>query len=585
MTPYGKLDKDRHDIRVLYLQHERVSRARGLDCLLRVLPRHDLDNSRGYQVLSYVWGSERETKEIILNGFAVKICSNLFEALCQIWTRDPLLAIWADAICINQDDLEEKADQVQIMSSIYAHGQAVMVWLGEAEASTGQAWELLASSNIHVAEPGVSERELDSAPALIDLGTRPWWLRCWTFQELVLAPRAYVLCGTHILGWEKFENNLLRLATRLSRRVDCCDVLSNLRLLQHSERLIEGNRIDFTDLVIDSRLRQASDPRDKIYALLGFQHSEGIAPIITNYTDPIFMAYARATARCIESSRSLRILRGAGLRFLPDTVDELCNGEPVAGTSVTGNRKWPSWVVNFNNPIATSLLERDPDFNVFESVLDPSRTFRPVISIFEDKLTVKLEGIALGLLSQAVRSQRASNVTSLPDCLRHMSKEPNQKNVRKPIKSYVKRFLHPAKGKEKRTFMTNAENDAVLRRLDMHSVMQALSIHNAQQCSCLKIAKRTTEPWAVTLDYLAALDNLAGHAELDHLREHDLICLLDGSHDFFVLRAVAPQSSRSPQRDGPTVEFNLVATLRPHHLLFQQQLENFDRFEASFVLV
>lgn len=38
---------------------------------------------------------------------------------------------WVDAICINQEDLEERSAQVQIMPDIYSNASCVIVWLGD----------------------------------------------------------------------------------------------------------------------------------------------------------------------------------------------------------------------------------------------------------------------------------------------------------------------------------------------------------------------------------------------------------------------------------------------------------------------
>jgi hypothetical protein len=64
--------------------------------------------------------------------------------------RDPDLprVMWIDAVCINQNDLEERGDQVQIMALIYAYAAKVTVWLGEeADGSNEAMQEIWASAN------------------------------------------------------------------------------------------------------------------------------------------------------------------------------------------------------------------------------------------------------------------------------------------------------------------------------------------------------------------------------------------------------------------------------------------------------
>lgn len=56
---------------------------------------------------------------------------NLYAALLQL--RDPFFerVLWVDAICINQSDEEEKAQQVTSMTRIFGLASRVIVWLGE----------------------------------------------------------------------------------------------------------------------------------------------------------------------------------------------------------------------------------------------------------------------------------------------------------------------------------------------------------------------------------------------------------------------------------------------------------------------
>ena len=50
---------------------------------------------------------------------------------------------WIDAICINQEDLQERSTQVLLMSKIYSQAQCTMAWLGEQDAYTVPAVQVL----------------------------------------------------------------------------------------------------------------------------------------------------------------------------------------------------------------------------------------------------------------------------------------------------------------------------------------------------------------------------------------------------------------------------------------------------------
>lgn len=96
-----------------------------------------------YECLSYVWGSVEDKETIRVNDAGFAVTKNLHGALRRL--RDPDLdrTLWVDAVCINQNDLEERANQVQIMALIYAYASRVVVWLGEEADGSKEAMELL----------------------------------------------------------------------------------------------------------------------------------------------------------------------------------------------------------------------------------------------------------------------------------------------------------------------------------------------------------------------------------------------------------------------------------------------------------
>lgn len=66
---------------------------------------------------------------ILVDGHGMMAGENLFWALGSL-SLHGLRVIWVDAICINQDDLEKRNQQVSPMAFIYSRAQTVLVWLG-----------------------------------------------------------------------------------------------------------------------------------------------------------------------------------------------------------------------------------------------------------------------------------------------------------------------------------------------------------------------------------------------------------------------------------------------------------------------
>lgn len=107
-----------------------------LEC--EIVEAHDLDVS--YEALSYAWGDNELSNSVQVRHSTgteqpsrnIPITRNLFEALRRLQLNAPR-TLWIDALCINQNDLTEKASQVARMGQIYRNASAVIVWLGEDE--------------------------------------------------------------------------------------------------------------------------------------------------------------------------------------------------------------------------------------------------------------------------------------------------------------------------------------------------------------------------------------------------------------------------------------------------------------------
>lgn len=85
-----------------------------------------------YDALSYTWGRPNIVKGIELNGTRVDVRENLWSALVHLRNATEGRVIWIDALCIDQNSLEEKNHQVKLMAYIYSRAETVLVWLGPA---------------------------------------------------------------------------------------------------------------------------------------------------------------------------------------------------------------------------------------------------------------------------------------------------------------------------------------------------------------------------------------------------------------------------------------------------------------------
>jgi hypothetical protein len=100
-------------IRLIELQPSTDQNAR-LECTLLHTTFGELSDEFIYHycAFSYVWGSSKDTMPILIDEKDLLVTVSLGTALLHL--RDPRIPryLWADAICINQNDDDEKLIQV-----------------------------------------------------------------------------------------------------------------------------------------------------------------------------------------------------------------------------------------------------------------------------------------------------------------------------------------------------------------------------------------------------------------------------------------------------------------------------------------
>jgi hypothetical protein len=145
----------------------------GIRCQLFTCKLLDSESIHPYEALSYVWGPEGNKQSICIDSSGHKhelfVRANLHAALSRLRDRFIDRIIWT-AICINQDDDEEKGQQVQSMARIYAKANRVIVWLGEAADNSDRALKAIrrVAEQQHTSSAIYTGNQEEAAPALPD---------------------------------------------------------------------------------------------------------------------------------------------------------------------------------------------------------------------------------------------------------------------------------------------------------------------------------------------------------------------------------------------------------------------------------
>jgi hypothetical protein len=119
---YKTLNIQERQIRLVLLDGSK-SWDEPITCGLHVV---SLSTKPEYKALSYVWGDAEDKLPILVCGEELMVTRNL-EAGLRHMRFHGHQTLWIDAICINQDDLDERREQVGIMKDIYATTPSVLV--------------------------------------------------------------------------------------------------------------------------------------------------------------------------------------------------------------------------------------------------------------------------------------------------------------------------------------------------------------------------------------------------------------------------------------------------------------------------
>lgn len=351
-----------------------------------------------YEALSYCWGHPSLTHTVACNGSEVRVTQSLHSALHRLRYKDRSRILWADAICINQKEHEEKIYQLRLMNTIYSRAAQVSIWLGEDDDWSKTLGEFIpqvceartkyqATVNARsVMELSATELEKLGLPrrydlrylALSALVNRPWFDRTWIIQEVAKSSVAVVYCGDWTVPWRDLieaANWIYEMGIGHDIRVfaDEGTPRQNQRYLQWTESKVR-NSVPQSLLTLLIRHRQclSSDPRDKIFSLCGLANDSDVVEL--DYQKSAEEVYLDTTIALIQRDQTLEVVTAAGL----------------PPKSLQPRLSLPSWVPDWTRQDAfISLLTRRMDDSVvYPANCAPLRVQQLNISKEQEALTV-----------------------------------------------------------------------------------------------------------------------------------------------------------------------------------------------------
>ena len=397
--------------------------------ILRLKARGKLDfefvymsiaDNPSYAALSYTWGAAVFPCHININGLRFQITQNLHDAL-EAMVNNGLLVdegglfqqtghLWIDAVCINQQDLDERSTQVRMMKDLYEKAEKIFVWLGKPEDEVANT---LAASKLKEFDDRWTDtmrqnrpyrpfwwpiknrppndidsflQQADSDKAIFDgpgsptyhawlgicaLWKKPWWNRTWVYQEAtipeslkaifirgvsVIRPNSKVvfLCGSSMFAWSQFHL-AYQVAVHLATSQRQCDPILRSAVVPFipiwNLRLNRGQNhsLTFLELLQVFRRTECKDPRDKLYAPLGLALESATNSIKPDYKKHIQEVYSDVVQYQLTQ-------KGKEFDFLAyvTTLGQTITVPPINSEF----SDWPSWIPNWSEAITIAPLPK-----------------------------------------------------------------------------------------------------------------------------------------------------------------------------------------------------------------------------------
>ncbi|KAH9909259.1 heterokaryon incompatibility protein-domain-containing protein [Xylariomycetidae sp. FL2044] len=432
---YRPLNKSRREIRVL-----QIAPGQGKARLICELQHLQLDASPIYEALSYTWGPAHLLASITVDGTPMHVTTGLRDALESLRLPDAMRTIWVDSLCINQQDLKERGEQVSMMRHIYSKASQVVIWLGKDTSTTAYAVELLSEAaqkeypRDWLLQTLKDQSNRSRWSAVLALFSRNYFNRVWIIQEISMASRLIVRCGSSSISWgtlyecqqawSQAENRPdMRPFTELYPERE-----ANLRIVMlHVSRgmRMEDRLSSLLHLLEMHRDALATDPRDRTFALLGL--SADCQEMKADYALPPFETFLQTLQYLTQEV--------GDLDFLISAVGDRHSGWR-AFKSLAIPTSYPSWLPYFYwklSPSKRTLVTRSHDRTLFtctgrsfnasgdhqaKASLSMSLARGWIGSVGKCRGTLTAEGVIIGtiqtrLLRFAEKDSHVDNVTNL----------------------------------------------------------------------------------------------------------------------------------------------------------------------------
>ena len=389
--PYQKLPSPQH-FRLLELFPK--FKAPKYKYLLGSLSTHSIADAPDYECLSYVWGTGHTDRLLCLDQHVIAISTNLDKALGRLRHKTKSRFLWVDLVCINQQDLDERKQQVQLMYQIFCQAKRVIAYLGEEADGSQNVPNFLRQVQAAACKGKCDTEGLWSAEDLKTLRLPPyrdeawtmlqrfvmrsWFVRVWIVQEALAARKLEFLCGEWFLPAPPVIQTLMLAYTHkfacfgtpsslsdstaesIARSLDQLAFMVRLGLCSLTDLLgLSPRKWGLLDVLEIARQSSSTDPRDKVFALLNLCSGPTSALVQPDYSMDTSEVFKNVACAIIKAGQGPRLLLNAGgldqTSSLPSWVPDWSQNDTVYRNIVSKTFMYPEGDPQSTEPVSYDI--------------------------------------------------------------------------------------------------------------------------------------------------------------------------------------------------------------------------------------
>ncbi|KAI0969291.1 heterokaryon incompatibility protein-domain-containing protein [Xylaria arbuscula] len=390
---YRILDQSNSEIRLLKVRSvESVWGIQSLKLVHAQLIPYPVASAPSFVAVSYRWSVDHRVP-IIVDGRRCDVSSSIHQLLITLQSEasdsQDERYLWIDSICINQADRKEKSWQIGLMKDVYSSAKHVLGWLGP------------------TAPPISTWRGIDGVRDAVAVICNDFFFRTWIIQEISLAKKVVMRTRHDACLWDGgvvgisrnqgpsfalYGENQFGLPSEIMPRME--QGIKNMNSMESFRNSLsahpDGSPI--SELLVRSVEFQCSDPRDRIYGLLGLTTDDARSAISVKYHDDYseLDASIEAARFSLTDESSFQLLEMSGISADLGEFPSRRAAERV------------NWVPDWQNPHIARMRETLTHAKSHETATHRRCRVRPLAKHKDDIKSLHIEGAIVDTVKEMI---------------------------------------------------------------------------------------------------------------------------------------------------------------------------------------